>query len=140
MATVTKIGHIAIAVENLEEAREFWETKLGIPMERSETVTSQKAKVAFFPLGGSEIELVEPTSASTGTAKFIAKRGPGMHHLCLEVDDIEEMMASLRTKGVRLIDETPVDLGDRKMAFIHPRSTGGVLIELYQVISPDSFA
>ena len=94
---------------------------------------SQKSAVAFFPVGDSEVELVKPTSEDSGVAKFLADRGGGMHHLCFEVDDIEGMMASLKEKGVRLINDTPQVLPGRKMAFVHPKSTGGVLVELYQI-------
>jgi methylmalonyl-CoA/ethylmalonyl-CoA epimerase len=89
--------------------------------------------VAFLPVGGSEIELVKPTTDDSGLARYLEKRGPGMHHVCLEVDDIEGMLADLKAKGVRLINETPEVLPGRKMAFVHPKSTGGVLVELYEV-------
>jgi methylmalonyl-CoA/ethylmalonyl-CoA epimerase len=98
-----------------------------------EEVPSQKARVAFLPAGDSEIELVRPTEPDTGMAKFIQEKGPGMHHVCLEVDDIEAMLADLKARGVRLINETPSLLPGRKMAFIHPKSTGGVLVELYEI-------
>lgn len=87
----------------------------------------------FIPVGESEVELVKPTSDDTGVARFIAERGGGMHHLCFEVDNIEEMLAQLKEKGIRLINESPLELPGRKMAFIHPKSTGGVLVELYQI-------
>jgi methylmalonyl-CoA/ethylmalonyl-CoA epimerase len=88
--------------------------------------------VAFLPLPGSEVELVKPTTEDSGIAKYLTKRGPGMHHICLEVDDIEGMLAQLRARGVRLINESPRAGGDgRRYAFIHPESTGGVLVELY---------
>jgi methylmalonyl-CoA/ethylmalonyl-CoA epimerase len=90
--------------------------------------------VAFLPLTGAEVELVMPTSDDSGIAKYLAKRGPGMHHLCLQVDDIEGMLAQLKAKGIRLINESPRTAADGKQyAFIHPESTGGVLVELYQV-------
>jgi methylmalonyl-CoA/ethylmalonyl-CoA epimerase len=90
--------------------------------------------VAFLPLPGSEVELVQPTTDDSGIAKYLAKRGPGMHHLCLEVDDIEGMMSQLKSKGVRLINEEPRSAADgKKYAFIHPESTSGVLVELYEV-------
>ena len=99
-----------------------------------EDVPAQKAKVAFLPVGEGEIELVQPTDAESGTGKFLQERGGGMHHLCLEVDDIAGMLAQLKQKGVRLINETPLELAGRKMAFIHPKSAGGVLVELYEII------
>jgi methylmalonyl-CoA/ethylmalonyl-CoA epimerase len=135
MPAIKKINHIAVAVNDIEEALPFWQEALGLVLDHKEDVPSQKASVAFLPVGESEIELVQPTSPDTGTAKFLAERGPGMHHLCFEVDDIEGMLAQLKAKGVRLINETPQELEGRRMAFVHPRSTGGVLVELYELIS-----
>ncbi len=89
--------------------------------------------VAFLPVGESEIELVQPTSNDSGMAKFLEKRGEGMHHLCIEVNDIEGVMCLLKERGIRLIDEIPNELPGRKMAFIHPKSANGVLIELYEL-------
>ncbi len=94
----------------------------------------KKSQVAFLPVAGAEIELVKPTSDDSGLAKYLAKRGPGMHHVCLEVDDIEGMMSQLKAKNVRLINEEPRATSDgKKYAFIHPEATGGVLVELYQI-------
>ena len=133
MPEIKKINHIAVAVNDIESALPFWQEALGLRLDHTEDVPSQKASVAFLPVGESEIELVQPTSPDTGTAKFLAERGPGMHHLCLEVDDIECMLAQLKAKGVRLINETPQELEGRRMAFVHPKSTGGVLVELYEI-------
>jgi methylmalonyl-CoA/ethylmalonyl-CoA epimerase len=135
MAKVTKINHVAIAVPDIEEALTFWRDALGLELHHVEDVPSQKAIVAFLPVGDSEVELVKPTADDTGVAKFLAEKGAGMHHLCLEVDDIEGMLESLKKKGIRLINENPLILPGRKMAFIHPKSTNGVLVELYQLIS-----
>jgi methylmalonyl-CoA/ethylmalonyl-CoA epimerase len=135
MAKVTKINHVAIAVPDIEEALTFWRDALGLELHHVEEVPSQKAIVAFLPVGDSELELVKPTADDTGVAKFLAEKGAGMHHLCLEVDDIEGMLESLKKKGIRLINENPLILPGRKMAFIHPKSTNGVLVELYQLIS-----
>ena len=135
MAKITKINHIAVAVTDIEGALSFWRDGLGLDVDYVEDVPSQKAVVAFLPVGESEVELVMPAAAYTGVAKFLAERGGGMHHLCFEVDNIEEMLAQLKSKGVRLINETPMALPGRKMAFVHPKSTGGVLVELYEVIS-----
>jgi len=134
MAKITKINHIAVAVTDIEEALNFWQDGLGLFVDQVENVPSQKAVVAFLPVGESEVELVKPTAEDTGLAKFLAERGGGVHHLCFEVDNIEEMLAHLMSKGVRLINETPQVLPGRKMAFVHPKSTGGVLVELYEVI------
>jgi methylmalonyl-CoA/ethylmalonyl-CoA epimerase len=133
MPNITKINHIAIAVADLDSAMTFWRDALGLKVDHVEDVPSQKAVVAFLPCGDSEVELVKPSADDTGVAKFLAERGGGMHHLCLEVDDIDAMLLELKAKGVRLINETPMELPGRKMAFIHPKSTGGVLVELYQL-------
>lgn len=134
MAKVRKINHVAIAVSDIENALVFWRDALGLKVDHVENVPSQKSEVVFIPVGDSEIELVHPTSSETGVAKFIEEKGGGMHHLCLEVDDIEEMLADLKSRGVRLINETALELPGRKMAFVHPKSTNGVLVELYQII------
>jgi methylmalonyl-CoA/ethylmalonyl-CoA epimerase len=133
MAKITKINHVAIAVDDFEEALTFWRDALGLDLDHIEDVPSQKSKVAFLPVGEGEIELVKPTEEGTGVAKFLAKNGPGMHHLCFEVDDIVGMLASLQEKGVRLINAEPLVLDGRKMAFIHPKSANGVLVELYEL-------
>jgi methylmalonyl-CoA/ethylmalonyl-CoA epimerase len=132
MAKVTKVNHIAVAVNDIEESLGFWRDGLGLSVVHMEDVPSQKAVVAFLPVGETEIELVKPTAEDTGVAKFLAERGAGMHHLCFEVDHIEEMLASLKARGVRLLNEIPLVLPGRKMAFVHPKSTGGVLVELYE--------
>lgn len=134
MAKITKINHVAIAVKDIDESLVFWRDVLGMELHHTEDVPSQKAIVAFLPTGDSEVELVKPTVDDSGVAKFIAERGGGIHHLCMEVDDIDGMLAMLKEKGVRLIDEVARELPGRKMAFIHPKSTGGVLLELYEVI------
>ncbi|MGV8025524.1 MAG: methylmalonyl-CoA epimerase [Anaerolineaceae bacterium] len=131
---VKKINHVAVAVENISQALDFWESVLGLKLDHIEDVESQHAKIAFFPCGESELELVEPTDSESGTARFIQTRGPGIHHLCLEVDDIDKALEELKAKNVRLINETAVVMEGRKMAFIHPKSSGGVLIELYQIL------
>ena len=133
MAKIKKINHVAIAVSDVDASLAFWRDALGLAVDHVEDVPSQKATVVFIPVGESEVELVRPTSEDTGVAKFLAERGGGMHHLCFEVDDIEGMLADLRAKGVRLINETPLELPGRKMAFIHPKSSGGVLVELYEI-------
>jgi len=133
MSTVKKINHVAIVVADIDQAVGFWRDALGIRLDHVEDVPSQKAKVAFLPVGDSEVELVQPTTDDSGTAKFLAERGGGMHHLCFEVDDIQAKLDELKAQGVRLINETPLELPGRKMAFVHPKSTGGVLVELYQL-------
>jgi methylmalonyl-CoA/ethylmalonyl-CoA epimerase len=133
MAKITKINHVAVVVSDIDAALTFWRDALGIELNHIEDVPSQKSTVAFLPVGDGEIELVKPTSDDSGAAKFLQERGGGMHHLCLEVDDISAKLAELKAKGVRLINEAPQVLPGRKMAFIHPKSTGGVLVELYEV-------
>ena len=133
MAKLKKINHVAVVVSDIDESLKFWQDGLGIKLDHIEDVPSQKAMVAFLPLGESEVELVKPTSPDTGAGKFLAERGGGMHHLCFEVDDIDEMLVDLKAKGVRLINEEPQVLPGRKMAFVHPKSTGGVLVELYEL-------
>ena len=134
MAFIKKINHVAIAVEDIDEALLFWRDALGLRLDHIEDVPSQKSVVAFLPAGEGEVELVKPTDENTGVAKFLVKNGAGMHHLCFEVDDIDEMLQDLKAKNIRLINETPLELEGRKMAFIHPKSASGVLVELYQLI------
>lgn len=133
MAKIKKINHVGIVVADVDEALKFWQDAMGIELHHVEEVASQKSVVAFLPVGESDVELVKPTAPDTGAGKFLADRGGGMHHLCFEVDNIVEMMAELKAKGIRLIDEEPKVLPGRKMAFVHPKSTGGVLVELYEV-------
>jgi len=133
MPEVKKINHVAIVVEDIDSALGFWRDVLGLALDHIEEVPSQASKVAFIPLGNSEVELVEPIAPDSGLSKYLEKRGEGLHHLCLEVEDIEGMLASLKEKGARLINETPLELPGRKMAFIHPKTANGVLIELYEL-------
>ena len=134
MPEIKKINHVAVVVDDMEKALSFWRDALGMELHELRDVPTEKSQVAFLPLEGSEVELVVPTSNDSGIAKYLAKRGPGMHHICLEVDDIVEMLAQLREKGVRLINEEPRTGADgKKYAFIHPESTSGVLVELYEL-------
>jgi len=134
MTRVKKINHVAIVVKDIDAALAFWRDQLGLKLDHIEDVPSQASKVAFMPVGEGEVELVEPTNPDSGLAKYLNTRGEGMHHLCVEVDDIEGMLAQLKEKGVRLINEEPIALPGRRMAFIHPKSTNGVLLELYELI------
>lgn len=133
MATIKKINHVAIVVRDIEESLKFWEDQLGLKLDHIEVVPTQHSRVAFIPVGDSEVELVQPTSTDSGLAAYLEKRGEGMHHLCFEVDDIDAKLAELKEKGVRLINETAEVLPGRKMAFLHPKASNGVLIELYQL-------
>jgi methylmalonyl-CoA/ethylmalonyl-CoA epimerase len=131
---IKRIDHIAIVVQDIEQPLSFWHDALGLELTHVEEVPSQESIVAFLPSGQSEIELVKPTTPTSGIAKYLAKRGPGIHHICFEVDDIEATLAHLKECGVELINETPtIGAGGKKIAFIHPRSTSGVLVELYEL-------
>lgn len=131
------VNHIAIVVSDLASAQKFWVDALGLPLERVEDMPTEAVKVAFLETGNGEIELVQPTDEESGVARFLRKRGAGMHHLCLEVPDIYATIERLRTHGVELINEIPRESPDgRQYAFVHPRSTEGVLVELYQTTSP----
>ena len=131
---MTKINHIAILVENIEAALPFWQDALGLELAQLEEVPAESARVAFFPTGESEIELVQPTDPETGLGRFLQKNGGGIHHICLEVPDIEAKMQQLVEHQVVLINETPRRRENgTQYAFIHPKSTGGVLVELYQL-------
>jgi methylmalonyl-CoA/ethylmalonyl-CoA epimerase len=124
---------LAILVENLEAARSFWEEGLGLKIESIQTVPEQEVEVAFLPTENLEIELVVPTNSESKLARVLAKRGEGMHHVCLEVDRLDEKLEHLAQLGVHLINPEPVSgAGGRRMAFIHPKSTAGVLVELYE--------
>ncbi len=134
MTDLIRLNHVAVLVEDLVQALSFWQDQLGLILDHVETVSSMEVKIAFLPLGESEIELVQPTTEDSGLAKFLKKHGPGLHHICIEVEDINAKLADLKEKGVRLIDEEPITLDDgRKLAFMHPKSAGGVLIELYEL-------
>ncbi|KXG76884.1 4-hydroxyphenylpyruvate dioxygenase [Fervidicola ferrireducens] len=126
-----KIDHIGVAVKSIEEASKIYTELLGLEMHGIEEVQDQKVKVAFIPVGESEFELLEATDPESSIAKFIEKRGEGIQHIALRVDDIEKALEELKQKGVKLIDEKPrYGAGGAKIAFIHPKSTNGVLIEL----------
>lgn len=134
MTDIQKINHIAVVVENLDKALVFWVKQLGLELDHIETVESMSVRIAFLPVGDSKIELVEPTAEDTGTARFLRERGPGLHHLCLEVKDLTAKLEELKKERVKLIHKVPEEMEDgRMLAFIHPRSTGGVLLELYQL-------
>ncbi len=130
---VTKIDHIGIAVRNLDETLKFYEDILGIKCVSTEVVEEQKVKVAFLPIGDTEVELLESTEEDGPVAKFIEKKGEGIQHIAYKVDDIEKAIEELKEKGIKLIDEKPrYGAGGAKIAFLHPKSTFGVLIELCQ--------
>lgn len=129
----TKIQHLGVAVNSLDDALNFWRDALGLTLKEVEVVAEQGVRVAMLPIGESRIELLEATGAETPVGKFLAKRGPGIHHLCVEVEDLAAKLADLKARGIRLIDEEPrVGAGGALVAFVHPASTGGVLLELTQ--------
>jgi len=127
-----KIDHIGIAVSNLDEAMELYK-KLGFEVKEVEEVAEQKVKVAMLPVGESKIELLEATSKDSAIAKFIEKRGEGIHHIAINVEDIEKALENAKNEGLKLIDEKPrVGAGGKKVAFVHPKSTKGVLLEFVE--------
>jgi methylmalonyl-CoA/ethylmalonyl-CoA epimerase len=126
-----KVDHIGIAVSNLDEAVKVYTEVLGLELAGTEVVEEQKVKVAFLPVGDTEVELLESTSPDGPIAKFIEKNGEGIQHIAFKVDNIEEAIAAMKEKGLKMIDETPrYGAGGAKIAFMHPKSTGRVLIEL----------
>ena len=128
-----KINHLGIATKGIEEALKFWEDALGLENVHTETVEDQKVRVAMLPLGESRIELLEPTSEDSPISKFLEKRGGGIHHIAVEVEDIRAALAKLKRAGARLIDETPrIGAEGCLVAFVHPASANGVLLELVQ--------
>jgi methylmalonyl-CoA/ethylmalonyl-CoA epimerase len=128
-----KIEHIGIATPRLEEALRFWRDALGLEVEHTEVVEEQGVRVAMLPAGEPRIELLEPTGADSPVAKFISKRGPGIHHVAVRVADIRTALARLKDEGARLIDEEPRrGAGGCLVAFVHPSSSGGVLLELVE--------
>jgi len=130
---VSKIDHIGVAVKSIEEARKFYEDILGMTVTEIEEIPDQKVKVAFIPSGDSELELLQSTDPQGPIAKYIEAKGQGIQHIALRVDDIEQTLADLKDKGVRLIDEKPrIGAGGAKIAFIHPKATFGTLVEICQ--------
>lgn len=128
-----RINHIGIAVKDADTALKMYREVLGLEPSRTEIVESQQVKTVHIPIGDSSIELLESTSPNGVVAKFIEKRGEGIHHIAIEVDNIETTLAKMKAEGFQLIDETPrMGAGNMKIAFIHPRSTNGVLLELCQ--------
>jgi methylmalonyl-CoA/ethylmalonyl-CoA epimerase len=134
MAKIKRIDHVAIVIDDMDKSLEFWRDALGLELHHVQDIPAEMAQIAFLPTGGSEVELVRPTTGDSGLAKYLEKRGPGMHHVCLEVDDIHAMLAQLKAKGIQLINEEPRTGADgKKYAFIHPKSANGVLVELYEL-------
>ncbi|MDP3179458.1 MAG: methylmalonyl-CoA epimerase [Spirochaetaceae bacterium] len=128
---IGKVDHIGVAVEKLDEALAIYEGILGLELHGTEVVEAQKVRTAFLPVGDSEIELLESTDPEGPIGKFIAAKGQGVQHIAFRVDDIDAALAELKAKGVRLIDESPRNgAGGARIAFLHPKATNGVLVEL----------
>jgi methylmalonyl-CoA/ethylmalonyl-CoA epimerase len=128
---VLKVDHIGIAVKNMDEALKLYQDILGLKLVTTEVVEQQKVKVGFIPVGDSEIELLESTSPDGPVAKFIESRGEGVQHIALRVENIDQALEELKAKGFRLIDETPrYGAGKARIAFLHPKGTGGILLEI----------
>ena len=128
---ILKIDHLGIAVNSIDEGKKFWSDVLGLAFEGTETVEAQKVTTAFFPVSESEVELLESTSSDGPVAKYIEKRGPGIQHVAFRVKNIEAVLDELKEKGIKLIDEKPRNgAGGARIAFLHPKATGGVLVEL----------
>jgi methylmalonyl-CoA/ethylmalonyl-CoA epimerase len=128
---ILKIDHLGVAVKSIADGKSFWADVLGLEFEGSETVAEQKVTTAFFPVGESEVELLESTSPDGPVASYIEKRGEGIQHVAFRVDNLEAALSELKEKGIRLIDEQPrIGAGGARIAFLHPKATNGVLVEL----------
>ena len=137
MTPVKRIDHLAVVVDDIEAALAFWRDALGLEVDRVQEMPDQQATVAFLPVRDSDIELVRPTTEDSGIARFLRKRGPGLHHICLEVEDLDSLLARLRGMGVHLINPEPVaGTGGKRIAFIHPEAAFGVLVELSESRRP----
>ena len=132
--TPIKINHVAVVVDDVNAALGFWRDALGLPLAHSERNEGEAVEIAFLPVGEGEIELIQPITDDSGVARFLAKKGAGLHHICIEVADIAAALAQIAARGCELINDTPRTRPDGTLyAFVHPKSTGGVLVELYQV-------
>ncbi len=128
---ILKVDHLGIAVNSIDEGKTFWSDILGLDFAGSETGTEQKVTTGFFPVGESEVELLESTAPDGPIAKYLEKKGPGIQHVAFRVENIEDALAELKDKGIKLIDQKPrIGAGGAKIAFLHPKATGGVLVEL----------
>ena len=129
-----KLNHLALVVADLEESLGFWRDDIGLPAcGQVQTVVDEEVKIAFLDLEDARLELIQPTTTDSGVAKYLQKRGPGLHHICLQVQDIEVKIAELLEKGCQMINETPRQRDGRRYAFVHPKSAGGLLLELYEL-------
>lgn len=129
-----KLNHLALVVDDLEESLGFWRDDIGLPIHgQAQTVDDEEVKIAFLDLGDARLELIQPITTDSGVAKYLRKRGPGLHHICLQVQDIDAKIAELLEKGCQMINETPRQRDGRRYAFVHPKSAGGLLLELYEL-------
>ncbi len=127
------LNHIALVVEDLREALVFWSEKMGLPAAgAAQTISDEGVDIAFLQLGDARLELIQPRDQASGVARYLAKRGAGLHHICLEVQDLDAKLGELAAQGIELINEAPREREGRRYAFVHPASTGGVLLELYE--------
>ncbi len=129
---IKRIDHVAVVVESLDEALRVYRDALGMVLSREEIIPEQDVRIGFLPAGDCEVELLQPIRPDSGVARFLAKHGEGLHHICLEVDDIEATLADLKARGAQLIDQTPKRGAYGRIAFIHPKGAHGVLIELLE--------
>ncbi len=136
--TDIKLNHLAIVVDDMQAALRFWRESLGLSQAGEiKSVPAEEVDIAILKLGDAQIELIQPTTDESGVAKYLAKRGPGLHHLCLQVPDLDAKLEELSARGCELITEKPRERDGRRYAFIHPKSAGGVLLELYEETSAD---
>lgn len=135
MSSIKRIDHVAVVVDDIDQALSFWSDGLGLEVTHVEDAPTDPSIVAFLPIGdSSEVELVKPTSEESSVARYLKNRGPGIHHICFEVDDILDCLERLEANDVKLINKEPViGTGGKRIAFIHPHSTHGVLVELYEL-------
>ena len=139
MPDFKKIDHVSLVVEDVDNALAFWRDTLGLELHHTQDVPTEGARVAFLPVGESEIELVQPTTPDSGIRRFLEKRGEGMHHICLEVEHLDDLLLCLKEKGVQVLNETPRQTAEgKRYIFIHPKSAHGVLVELYEMTHGNS--
>jgi methylmalonyl-CoA/ethylmalonyl-CoA epimerase len=132
-----KINHLAIVVEDIPKALAFWHDALGLPIGKTERNEREEVDIAFLPLASGDIELISPINQTSGVAKFLSRNGQGVHHVCIEVDDIEAMMRRLSEHGVMLLSDKPrTNEEGTRYCFIHPKSASGLLVELYELAKP----
>ena len=139
MSEINRINHVAIVVDDLDDALRFWQEGLGLEVQYAEEGEDQDSIIVFLPTGEAEVELVSPTTEAGGLARYLARKGPGLHHICFEVNNIQAYLEQLIAFDIQLINPKPVvGTGGKRIAFIHPDSTHGVLIELYEITNHES--